>query len=112
MTAHMVWRGKGRRRSRSFLLAPLAGLIVLVAAAGSFIAYLLWPTWPNAATPLHAPAVPVTVAGVALTECGIVAICQRDGVHQAIPLLQLRLPAPAPAPGGVEWIEAYRHWAR
>ena len=54
--------------------------------------------------------VAVTVAGVDLTECGIVAICQRDGVHQAIPLLQL--PLPAPAPGGVEWIEAYRHWAR
>jgi len=54
--------------------------------------------------------VPVTVAGVDLTEGGIVAICQRDGVRQAIPLLQL--PLPAPTPGGAEWIEAYRRWAR
>jgi len=53
--------------------------------------------------------VPVTVAGIDLTDCGIVAICQRDDVRQAIPLLEL--PLPAPAPGGVEWIEAYRRWA-
>jgi len=54
--------------------------------------------------------VPVTVAGVDLTEGGIVAICQRDGVRQAIPLLQP--PLPAPTPGGAEWIEAYRRWTR
>jgi len=54
--------------------------------------------------------VPVTVAGVDPSERGIVTICQRDDVRQAIPLLQL--PLPAPAPGGVEWIEAYRHRAR
>ena len=53
--------------------------------------------------------VPVILAGVDLTECGIVAICQRDGVRQAIP--RLELPVPAHAPGGVESIEAYRHWA-
>jgi hypothetical protein len=53
--------------------------------------------------------VPVTVACVDLTECGIVAICQRDGVCQAIPLLEL--PLPAHAPGGPEWIEAYGRWA-
>jgi hypothetical protein len=53
--------------------------------------------------------VSVTVAGVDLTECGIVAICQRDGVSRAIPLLEL--PLPAHAPGGAEWIEAYRRWA-
>ena len=43
-----------------------------------------------------------------LAECGMVAI-QRDGLRQAIPLLEL--PLPAHAPGGAEWIEAYRHWA-
>ena len=53
--------------------------------------------------------VPATVAGVDLTECGIVAICQRDGVRQAIPLLEL--PLPAHAPGGAEWIEACGRWA-
>lgn len=53
--------------------------------------------------------VPVTVESVDLTAGGIVAICQRDGARQAIPLLEL--PFPVPAPSGAEWIEAYRHWA-
>ena len=52
--------------------------------------------------------VPVTVAGVDLSDCQIVAICQRDHISQAIPLLEL----PLPAPGGAEWIDAYRRWAR
>jgi hypothetical protein len=53
--------------------------------------------------------VPVTVASVDLTDRGIVAICQRDRISQAIPLLEL--PLSTPAPSGAEWIEAYRHWA-
>jgi hypothetical protein len=40
----------------------------------------------------------VTVASVNLTDTNqIVAICQRDGLRQAIPILDLALPAPAPA---------------
>ena len=53
--------------------------------------------------------VSVTVAKVDLTDTNqIVAICQRDGLRQAIPILDL--PLPAPAPRGAEWIEAYRRW--
>jgi hypothetical protein len=53
--------------------------------------------------------VSVTVAKVDLTDNNqIVAICQRDGLRQAIPILDL--PLPAPAPRGAEWIEAYRRW--
>jgi hypothetical protein len=53
--------------------------------------------------------VSVKVAKVDLTDTNqIVAICQRDGLRQAIPILDL--PLPAPAPRGAEWIEAYRHW--
>ena len=52
---------------------------------------------------------PVTVAKVDLTvNDEIVAICRRDGHKQAIPILDL--PLPAPAPDGAEWIEAYRRW--
>ncbi len=40
----------------------------------------------------------------------IVAICRRSRSRQAIPILDL--PLPDPRPGGAEWIEAYRHWAR
>jgi hypothetical protein len=51
----------------------------------------------------------VTVAKVDLTDTNqIVAICQREGLRQAIPILDL--PLPAPVPRGAEWIEAYRRW--
>jgi hypothetical protein len=53
--------------------------------------------------------VSVTVASVDLTDSNqIVAMCRRDGLRQAIPILDLPLPTPPPA--GAEWIEAYRRW--
>jgi hypothetical protein len=51
----------------------------------------------------------VTVAGVDLTEGGIVAVCVRGTHRQPIPILDL--PLPVPPPPGSEWIAAYRHWA-
>jgi hypothetical protein len=53
--------------------------------------------------------VEVTVAGIDLTDCGIVAICVRGTHRQSIPIPDL--PLPAPPPPGSEWIAAYRHWA-
>jgi hypothetical protein len=38
----------------------------------------------------------------------IVAMCRRDGLLQAIPILDLPLPTPRPA--GAEWIDAYGRW--
>jgi Calcium binding len=53
--------------------------------------------------------VTVTVTRMDLADSNrIVAICRRDRVKQAIPLLDL--PLPAAAPDGAEWIEAYRRW--
>jgi hypothetical protein len=53
--------------------------------------------------------VSVAVASVDLTDSNqIVAMCRRDGLRQAIPILDLPLPTPPPA--GAEWIEAYRRW--
>ena len=53
----------------------------------------------------------VTVQRVDLNDSDqIVAICTRGRKRQALPLLDL--PLPSPRPGGIEWIEAYRHWAR
>lgn len=55
--------------------------------------------------------VAVTVERVDLTGSDeIVAFCRRGNHRQAIPILDLPLPAPLPA--GAEWIEAYRRWAR
>jgi len=53
--------------------------------------------------------VSITVAGVDVTTSDqIIAICQREGHRQTIPILDL--PLPTPAPEGWEWIEAYRRW--
>ena len=53
--------------------------------------------------------VDVTVEDIDLGEDNsIVAICARDGIRQAIRVVDLPLPEPPPA--GAEWIEAYRHW--
>jgi Calcium binding len=53
--------------------------------------------------------VSVTVTSVDLTDSiQIVATCCRDGLRQAIPILDLPLPTPPPA--GTDWIEAYRRW--
>jgi hypothetical protein len=92
MTAHAVPRPKTRGKTGSFLILPLAFLIALVAAVGGFVAYLLWPTWPNAAVPLDAPAIPVTVAGVLfdVPPAAIRAAVQRHpGAHERIDLVFL-----------------------
>lgn len=53
--------------------------------------------------------VDVTVTGIDLVgDDQIVVICVRDRWRGRIPILDL--PLPTPPPGGVEWIEAYRHW--
>jgi hypothetical protein len=54
--------------------------------------------------------VTVSVKRVELTDDGIVAACVAGRQRQRIPILDL--PLPIPQPGGVEWIEAYRHWRR
>jgi hypothetical protein len=54
--------------------------------------------------------VEVMVERIGMTEADeIVAICTRGRARQAIPILEL--PLPAPPPRGAQWIEAYRHWA-
>jgi hypothetical protein len=51
----------------------------------------------------------VTVTGIDITESDqIVTICTFGNTVQAIPILDL--PMPAPLPEGVEWIAAYGRW--
>lgn len=55
--------------------------------------------------------VPVCVERIDLTEADeIIAICRRGKNRQRVPILEL--PLPDPPPRGVEWIAAYRRWAR
>jgi hypothetical protein len=61
MTADAVPR---RKASGRMLTVPFVSLLLLIAAGAGFVSYVLWPTWPSQPTPLDAPAIPVTVAGV------------------------------------------------
>ena len=55
--------------------------------------------------------VAVTVTAVDITDDDqIVAVCRRGRNLLRVALLEL--PMPDPRPGGAEWVDAYRHWAR
>jgi len=93
MTAtDLSWRNRSapRRHSRrrSVVAFPLVVLLGLVGAI-SFIAYLLWPRWPEAPVALDAPALPITVAGVAFNvppAAMRVPVQRRPGAHERIDL--------------------------
>jgi hypothetical protein len=57
-----------RPRRRPARHSPLTGPVLLFAAAtliaAVYVAYVLWPRWPDSAVTLHAPALPIIVAGV------------------------------------------------
>jgi hypothetical protein len=92
MTAHAMTRPKRRRKAGGFLWLPLALLAALVVSAGSFVSYVLWPTWRGAAIPLDAPALPVTIAGVLfdVPPAAIrVAVQRQPGPHERIDLVFL-----------------------
>jgi hypothetical protein len=91
MTALAVLRFRFLRGSRSLWLA-VAIVALLMAAAGMFVSYVLWPTWPKSDVSLDAPAMPVTVAGVLFNvpPAAIRAAVQRHpGAHERIDLVFL-----------------------
>ena len=66
----------------------------------------------NLATPFQTVVlgVEVTVGDVDLTDRNTIVVhCSHGAFEQVIDILDL--PLPTPPPDGVEWIEAYRHWA-
>lgn len=79
-----------RQRGDHLAILPLALPVLLVAAIVGLIGYLLWPTWPRAAVPIDAPAIPVTVAGVLFNvpPAAIRAAIQRHpGAHDRVDLV-------------------------
>jgi hypothetical protein len=110
MTAHAILRRKSHRKAAGVLMLPLAVLAGLILALGAFLAYVLWPSWPNAPVALDAPTVPVTVAGALfdVPPAAIRTAVQRHpGAHERIDLVfawpTLTPPPPAgerPAAGG------------
>jgi hypothetical protein len=80
---------KTRRKARDLLLLPYAFFAAPLLAAGFFVAYALWPTWPSTPIALDAPALPITVADTLfeVPPAAIRAAVQRHpGPHQRIDL--------------------------
>ncbi|HKS87171.1 MAG TPA: hypothetical protein VJR71_16960 [Pseudolabrys sp.] len=61
-------RRPGRRLERSRhnpLLAPLLVFGAVVVIAALYVAYILWPRWPDPPVAVNAPSLPIVVSGVA-----------------------------------------------
>lgn len=82
-------RKRHRRSGRSPLLLPLAAFAAPAFAALAYIGYVLWPRWPGPPAGLNAPALPITVAGVAfnLPPAAIrVPLQRRPGAQERVDL--------------------------
>jgi hypothetical protein len=74
-----------------------------MAAAGTFVSYVLWPSWPTSGVPLDAPAIPMTVAGALFNvpPAAVRATVQRHpGAHERIDLVFLWPSLAPPAADG------------
>lgn len=103
--AHLAFPRNIARKRRGFLLPPAALLLALALLGGSFVAYVLWPTWPGAPAPLNAPTFPITIEGVLFeVPPGAirVAVQRHPGPHERIDLAfewpSLKPPPPDGAP--------------
>ena len=95
-------RGSARRKRRGALLLPLVILLALVFGAAGYIAYALWPRWPGPPVAADAPALPITIAGVAFNVAPAamrVPVQRRPGAHERVDLAFLwpSLDPPDPA---------------
>ena len=82
-------RRRLRRSGRSLVVLPIAVVLLVAVAAVVLIAYVLWPRWPSAAIAPDAPALPITVGGVAFNvpPAAIrVPVQRRPGAHERIDL--------------------------
>jgi len=89
MTAHVLPQRRIRSTARARLMLPFALLALLVLAAGIFVSFVLWPTWPSRPVPLDAPAIPITIANVLfdVPPAAIRAAVQRHpGPHERVDL--------------------------
>jgi hypothetical protein len=108
MTARTVFELRLRRPTRSPAL-PLVLFFVMLAVTVTFVAYVLWPTWPKAVTALDGPSLPVVVAGVLFNvpPAAIRAPVQRQpGAHERIDLVLLWPSLVPPSAEGTAGAEA------
>jgi hypothetical protein len=94
-----------RRAGRNPLIGPLALFAAVVVMAGVYVAYVLWPRWPEAQVAIDAPLLPITIAGAtfSIEPAAIRATVQRRaGAQQRVDLdylwPSLKPPDPAARP--------------
>ncbi|MGB7620119.1 MAG: hypothetical protein WBM06_24455 [Pseudolabrys sp.] len=81
-----------RRRGHSPLLAPLLVFGAVVVFAGVYVAYVLWPRWPDAPVALDAPSLPIVISGTAfnIEPAAIrMGVQRRPGAHERVDLSYL-----------------------
>ncbi len=94
---------EGPRRTGSVLLLPFMIFAAALLLAATFVAYVLWPSWPSAPIALDAPALPITVAGslFEVPPAAIrVAIERHPGAQERLDLAFLWPSLESPQPDG------------
>lgn len=91
-----------RRDGHGPLMAPLAVLAGSALCAALYVAYVLWPRWPDAGVSLDAPSLPIVVAGTTFNvEPAAIRrkVQRRPGTQERIDLVYLwpSLAPPDPA---------------
>lgn len=91
-----------RRAGHSPLLAPLVVFGVLIVFGAAYVAYVLWPRWPDSPVALGAPTVPIVVSGTVFNiEPAAIRmnVQRRPGAHERVDLSYLwpSLTPPDPA---------------
>lgn len=97
---------RGRRAGPSPLTPPLLVFAGTALCAALYVAYVLWPRWPQVPVAIDAPALPIVVAGTAFNvEPAAIrrSVQRRPGTQERIDLVylwpSLLPPDPARAPG-------------
>ncbi len=99
---HQHAQRRRRQSGRSPLTAPLILFAIATLTATAYVAYVLWPRWPDAPVTLNAPSLPITVAGVTfnIEPAAIrMAVQRRPGTQERVDLAYLwpSLTPPDPA---------------
>ena len=73
-------------------LAPLLVFGAVVLSAALYVAYVLWPRWPDAPVALDAPSLPIVISGVTfnIEPAAIrMSVQRRPGAHERVDLSYL-----------------------
>jgi hypothetical protein len=100
-----------QRRAGGLMVLPLLLLFTLAFVALGYVAYALWPRWPEPPVAADAPALPIVVGGVLFNvppQAMRVAVQRRAGMQERIDLVYewpSLTPPHAAAPASINGIE-------